>query len=223
MYGSAADYFVYIGFLGLAIVFIMLMVFLGRRLLWLFGMLFGMSVGSPNYKAAIIKFLILMLTLCIFGVFTYINFFDRAYPQYEKDKVSAEVYLYASNNDYSSISISIPRGEKQKTLQGGSIQNDRYLLVGQILTPPDWMRNLGVKDGFRFYGLLKGVSEADYYNAPIDVNVSEKPNDFVWKILTAVLDIFPLADIETHIIRFQADGFNSRFNVYASKNGFKRE
>lgn len=223
MYVSAADYFIYIGFLCMAVVFIILMVFLGRRVAWVFGMLFGMSVGSPNYKSGTIKFLILLLTLCVFGTFTYVNFFERAYPKYDKDKVSAEVFLYSSTNDNSSISISIPREEKQKTLQGGSIQNGRYIIVGEILTPPEWMRIFGVTEGFRFLGLIKGTDATGYNNTPFDVNISEKPNDIMWKTLTGILDFLPIADLEKHTVPLYADGFNARFDVHASKEGFKRD
>jgi hypothetical protein len=222
MYASAADYFVYIGFLGLAIIFILLMVFLVRRLLWLFGMLFGMSVGSPNYKSAFIKFSILMIALFVFGAFTYVNFFERAYPKFEKDKVCAQVDLSAAAGENSSITIYIQRDEKNKSTQGATIHNDKYLLVGDIITPPDWLRTLGVKDGFRFYGLIKGYDITGYYDTPVDINVSEKPNDFIWKTLTTILDIIPIADIEKHVIKLQADGYNSKFDVYVSIDGFKR-
>ncbi len=223
MYVSAADYLVYVGFLGMAVIFFLLLYFLGRRTAWLFGIIFGMSVGSPNYKSGLIKFFVLLLLLIGFSAFTYVEFYTRAYPQFEKDKPSAEVFLYESTGNYSSISIAIQRTETTKTLQGGALENGPYLLLGETLIPPDWMRSLGVGEGFRFYGLLKGHFTANYIDMPVDINVSEKPNDFVWKILVAVQEILPFAEIEKHYIPLNADGYNSKFNIYASASGFKRD
>lgn len=223
MYGSAADYFIYIGFLGLVIVSVSFLVFLFKRIAWIFGIIFGMSVGSPNYKSGTIKFLVLISFLVVIGIFTYANFYSRAYAKYDTQKVGAEVFLYYTSGDNSSISINIPRDEKYKTTQGASMPNGPYLLIGETLTVPDWMKPFGAEDGFRFYGLIKGVFTSDYYYRPIDINVSEKPNDFVWKILFAVHDFIPIAEIERHYVQFSADGYNSNFNIYVTKDGFKRD
>lgn len=223
MYGSAADYFVYIGFLGMAIIFFILLYFLIRRIAWIFGIIFGMSVGSPNYKSASIKFFVLLLLLLGFSAFTYVNFYQRAYPAYDKEKMGAEVFLYQSTGDYSSISISIQRDEKSKTLQGAALPNGPYLLLGETLVPPDWMRSFGVTEGFRFYGLIKGSYTSSYLDQPVDINVAEKPGNFVWNILVSIQEIFPIAEIDKHYVQFIADGFNSRFNVYVTKDGFKRD
>ena len=223
MYGSTADYFVYIGFFGLAIISSLFVYFLGRRIAWLFGIMFGMSVGSPNYKSGTLKFLVLFAFLMFFGVFTYSNFYSRAYAPYEKGKVSAEVTIESSTGDNSFISITIPRDEKSKTIQAASIKNGQYILVGENVTPPEWIRSFGAVDGFRFYGVIKSSYSSDYYDRPIDVNVSEKPGNFVWNILIAVQEFIPFADLEKHNVQFIADGYSSKFNVYVSKDGFKRD
>jgi len=223
MYGSAADYFVYIGFLGLIIVFIMLAYFIIRRIIWIFGIMFGMSVGSPNYKAGMLKFLTLLFFFAGFMVFTYTSFYERAYPKFEEDKTGAEVSLFPAADYHSAFSINLQRSEKYSTSQGATIENGNYLLLGEILTPPEWLKNLGVSEGFRFYGLIKGSWTSNYIEMPIDVNVSEKPNDIVWRALSAIQDVFPLAGLEKYYVQFSADGFNSKFDVYVSKHGFKRD
>ncbi len=223
MYASAADYFVYIGFFFMVAIFISLLIFLGRRIGWLFGVIFGMTVGSPNYKSAVAKFLVLIFFLAVSGIFTYVNFYIRAYPAYQPGKVGAEVYLYASTGDYSSISIKIQRDEKTQSQQGAALPNGSYLLMGETLSAPDWLKSLGVTDGFRFYGLVKGQYTSNYDTKNIDINVSEKPGNFVWDTLVAIQEIFPLADIEKHYIPLYADGYNANFNVYVTPDGFKRD
>lgn len=223
MYGSATDYFVYIGFFGLMVVLISFLVFLARRVAWVFGILFGMSVGSPNYKSASIKVLIFLSLLLVTGIFTYSSFYSRVYAGYNQEKPGAQVFLYPGSGSSSSISIDVQRDEKHKTTQGASMPNGQYLLIGETLTAPDWMRTFGVTDGFRFAGLIKGAYRTGYSDQPVDISVSEKPNDFVWNILFSIQEIFPIADIEKHYIQFSADGFNTNFNVYVSKDGFKRD
>jgi len=223
MYASAADYLVYIGFIGMAIVFFLLMYFLVKRLAWIFGILFGMSVGSPNYKSGVIKFIVLLLLLMGFGALTYVNFYIRAYPSFKPNMVAAEVYIYQSTGNYSSISISIQRDETHKTLQGAAIQNGPHLLLGEVLRAPEWMRSFGVTDGFRFYGVLKGAYTSNYIDKPIDINVAEKPGNLVWGLLVTIQEILPIAEIDKHYINFIADGYNDKFNVYVAPEGFTRD
>lgn len=222
MYGSAADYFVYIGFFGLMVVLISFLIFLGKRVAWMFGILFGISVGSPNYKSAVIKALIFISLLLVTGIFTYTNFYSRVYAQYNSEKPGAEVFLYPGSGSNSSISIDIMRDESHKTTQGASMPNGQYMLVGETLSAPEILRTFGVTDGFRFSGLIKGNFKTGYSELPVDINVSEKPNNFVWNILFSIQEIFPIADIEKHYVQLTADGYNANFDVYVSKDGFKR-
>jgi hypothetical protein len=223
MYGSAADYFIYIGSFALIIVLISFLVFLAKRVVWVFGILFGMSVGSPDYKSGTIKFLIYISLLIAVGIFTYSSFYSRAYPQYDEKKPGAEVSLFPGTGDNSLISIDIQRDEKHKTTQGASMPNGQYLLIGETLNAPEWLQSFGVTDGFRISGLIKGSFTGGYNDKAIDINVSEKPNDFIWKMLFAIQEFVPIADIEKHYVQFTSDGFNTNFNVYVSKDGFKRD
>ena len=89
------------------------------------------------------------------------------------------------------------------------------------MTPPDWLRMFSVTDGFRFYGLVRSSDEKNFDKLPVDINISEKPGNFVWNYLLTLQEIIPLVNIEKHAVPIRIEGYEMTYPVKVTKEGFK--
>ena len=216
-----SDLFVYGGVAGIFIGIVFIIVFLYRRITWIFTAISGKKITSPKLLAGLRNLVLILLWTAVFGMLLFIGIFLRTYQAFTYEKEVAEIITKPTHDNVCNITL-VQSSETGKQKYVYLIKGEQWMLEGDILKWENWLNFLGLHTRYRLTRL-----SGRYLNTKDELNkertvyslVEEEDHPF-WRYLYDVGYRLPLVSTVYGNAVYQFSDKPKHFKVFVSTSGF---
>jgi hypothetical protein len=217
------DHMVYFGILGLSIGIYLLVVFLYRRLRYLFAVMTKRDYPTPNFVVSLKNLVLILLWSSVFGMLLFTGFFLRSYYAFTLEKPVARIEITPADEPQTMRVHLIQLSDEEPLLKEQfKIKGDQWSLEGDILKWDSWLNFIGLETRYRFTRIrgryIKTADEIEKDNSVYSLAKDE--NHLFWRYLYRYGNKLPFVSTVYGNAVFQYGDRNKKFLIFVSPSGF---
>lgn len=217
------DFVILAGAAGILIGFVLLLVFLWRRILFVARRLGGKPASVPKPLESLRNLLLVFLWTSVWGMLLFAGFFFRAYRAFTWEEPVAMIIIeHSDEGEASSITIIQDERKGETRTRRFDVAGDQWVLEGDILKWRNWLNFLGLHTRYRLTRLRSRYLEAsDEMTKPSSVHplVNNEAHP-LWKYLYKYGPRLPMVSTVYGNAVFQASGEDAIYRIYVGTSGF---
>jgi len=217
------DFVILAGAAGILIGFVLLLVFLWRRILFVARKLGGKPAAVPTPLESFRNLLLIFLWTSVCGMLLFAGFFFRAYRAFTLEEPVAKIIIkHPDTGEVSSITIIQDEQKGEPRIRRFDVVGDQWVLEGDILKWRSWLNFLGLHTRYRLTRLRSRYLEAsDEMTKPSSVHpLVENEDHPLWKYLYKYGPRLPMVSTVYGNAVFQASGEDAIYRIYVGTSGF---
>ena len=217
------DFGILAGAAGILIGFVLLLVFLWRRILFIARKLGRKPASVPKPLESLRNLLLIFLWTSVCGMLLFAGFFFRAYRAFTLEEPVAKIIIeHPDGGEVSSITIIQDDQKGESRTRRFDVAGDQWVLEGDILKWRNWLNFLGLHTRYRLTRLRSRYLEAsDERTKPSSIHpLVENEDHPLWRYLYKYGPRLPVVSTVYGNAVFQASGENAVFRIYVGTSGF---
>jgi len=217
------DFVILAGAAGILIGFVLLLVFLWRRILFVARKLGRKPASVPKPLESLRNLLLIFLWTSVCGMLLFAGFFFRAYRAFTLEEPVAKIIIeHPDGGEVSSITIIQDDQKGESRTRRFDVAGDQWVLEGDILKWRNWLNFLGLHTRYRLTRLRSRYLEAsDEMTKPSSIHpLVENEDHPLWRYLYKYGPRLPVVSTVYGNAVFQASGENAVFRIYVGTSGF---
>ena len=217
------DFVILAGAAGILIGFVLLLVFLWRRILFVARKLGRKPASVPKPLESLRNLLLIFLWTSVCGMLLFAGFFFRAYRAFTLEEPVAKIIIeHPDAGEVSSITIIQDDQKGESRTRRFDVVGDQWVLEGDILKWRNWLNFLGLHTRYRLTRLRRRYLEAsDERTKPSSIHpLVENEDHPLWKYLYKYGPRLPMVSTVYGNAVFQASGEDAIFRIYVGTSGF---
>lgn len=210
---------IFFGLAGLFLGFILLLVFIKRRILKLIG---KEEKRLPGLFGSLRNLISLLLLTAVGGMFLFLGFFFIAYHNFTYEEKVAVVEIEPVDAQKCNLIIEEFLGDGKSNRYRFEIEGDQWMIEGDILKWEDYVNFLGLHTRYRL-NRVRGryiKTKDEITNSPTVHSLVEDEEDFLWNILYDAGHKLPFVSTVYGNAAFQMIDKPKRFDVFVTTSGF---
>jgi len=218
-----ANIIILAGAAGFLIGFVLLLIFIYRRILFVARKLGRRPASVPKPLESLRNLLLIFLWISVFGMLLFAGFFFRAYRAFTLEEPVAEIIIeYQEKSGLSSITIIQDEPEGEPRTRRFDVAGDQWVLEGDILKWRNWLNFLGLHTRYRLTRLRsRYLQTSDEMTKPSTIHrLVENEDNPLWKYLYKYGPRLPMVSTVYGNAVFQLSGEDASFRVYVGTSGF---
>ena len=217
------DFVILAGAAGILIGFVLLLVFLWRRILFVARKLGRKPASVPKPLESLRNLLLIFLWTSVCGMLLFAGFFFRAYRAFTLEEPVAKIIIeHPDGGEVSSITIIQDDQKGESRTRRFDVAGDQWVLEGDILKWRNWLNFLGLHTRYRLTRLRSRYLEAsDELTKPTSIHpLVENEDHPLWRYLYKYGPRLPVVSTVYGNAVFQASGEDAIFRIYIGTSGF---
>jgi len=217
------EFVILAGAAGILIGFVLLLIFLWRRILFVARKLGGKPASVPTLLESFRNLLLIFLWTSVCGMLLFAGFFFRAYRAFTVEEPVAKIIIkHPDTSEMSSITIIQDEQKGESRIRQFDVAGDQWVLEGDILKWRSWLNFLGLHTRYRLTRLRSRYLEAsDEMTKPSSVHpLVENEDHPLWKYLYKYGPRLPMVSTVYGNAVFQASGEDAIYRIYVGTSGF---
>ena len=217
------DFVILAGAVGILIGFVLLLVFLWRRILFVARKLGRKPASVPKPLESLRNLLLIFLWTSVCGMLLFAGFFFRAYRAFTLEEPVAKIIIeHPDGGEVSSITIIQDDQKGESRTRRFDVAGDQWVLEGDILKWRNWLNFLGLHTRYRLTRLRSRYLEAsDELTKPSSIHpLVENEDHPLWRYLYKYGPRLPVVSTVYGNAVFQASGEDAIFRIYIGTSGF---
>ena len=218
-----ADSVILAGAAGFLIGFVLLLIFLYRRIMFVARKRGQKPVSVPKPLESLRNLLLIFLWISVFGVLLFAGFFFRAYRAFTWEEPVAEIIIeHQEKSGLSSITIIQDEAGGEPRARRFDVAGDQWVLEGDILKWRSWLNFLGLHTRYRLTRLRsRYLQTSDEMTKPSTIHrLVENEDNPLWRHLYKYGPRLPMVSTVYGNAVFQSSGEDVSFRVYVGTSGF---
>jgi len=217
------DFVILAGAAGILIGFVLLLVFLWRRILFVARKLGRKPASVPKLPESLRNLLLIFLWTSVCGMLLFAGFFFRAYRAFTLEEPVAKIIIkHPVQGEASSITIIQDEQKGEPRIRRFDVAGDQWILEGDILKWRSWLNFLGLHTRYRLTRLRsRYVKASDEMAKPTSVHpLVENEDHPLWKYLYKYGPRLPMVSTVYGNAVFQASGEDAIYHIFVGTSGF---
>lgn len=217
------DFVILAGAAGILIGFVLLLVFLWRRILFVARKLGRKPASVPKLLESLRNLLLIFLWTSVCGMLLFAGFFFRAYRAFTWEKPVAKIIIeHPDMGEASSITIIQDEQKGEPRIRRFDVAGDQWVLEGDILKWRSWLNFLGLHTRYRLTRLRsRYLVASDEMTKPSSVHPLVDDEDHpLWKYLYEYGPRLPMVSTVYGNAVFQASGEDATYHIFVGTSGF---
>ena len=211
------------GAAGILIGFVLLLVFLWRRILFVARKVGRKPASVPKLLESLRNLLLIFLWTSVCGMLLFAGFFFRAYRAFTWEEPAAKIIIeHPDKGEASSITIIQDEQKGEPRIRRFDVAGDQWVLEGDILKWRSWLNFLGLHTRYRLTRLRSRYLEtSDEMTKPSSVHpLVENEDHPLWRYLYKYGPRLPMVSTVYGNAVFQASGEDAIYLIFVGTSGF---